>query len=537
MNQAKLKRFKIKLSINIFKKNVKLTKSGIQNGFSHLTIVKILKTFSLSELNEFEKMLNSPFFNTHSTLIKLFKELKKYYPNFNDRNMSKKLLISVVNKGKTGDDKLYRKYLSLLNKLAEEYLGMLHSRSEKIRKELDILSELSKRDLKVSFKRKLKDTEKLLEQSKIDPYNFFLKHRLNDIKYFQRLSQNVIESHSEDILEAYINILSYFLFYASSAFNQIEADKYTFDIPSVSQLPALLDRNRIEEFTYEILKITSPDVRDRFLILEMLVYNMKLNEHDSDLTAYRKLREMVHKNSENLSSQMLLHFLQRLNVFCVLENLRGVNDMSGDLFENYRLILQRNLFIIEGQGLSLLNFRLILKYALRCNETDWSEKFINENIHLIKEDLRGNIYNYGYAKLLFHKKNYSGSLNHILKIKNASLPITIDINIFKIKIFYMLGHYDSALCVANSFRHFINANKLMADYHKKTLLNFLKYFKAILRLGSRRDKSKLKDLLTELQDIQHIKERRWMNEIITERISDQENLFLNREHTAVQIHN
>lgn len=507
-----------------------MANSGLQKGIYHLTIVKILKTFSVSELNDFEKMLNSPFLNNHSTIIKLFRELKKHYPNFNDRRISKKLLFSVVNKGKEYDDKLFRKYISLLNKLAEEYLGMLHCRSEKIRKELDILSELSKRDLKENYKRKLKDTEKLLEQSKIDPHNFFLKHRLNDIKYFQRLSQNVIESNSKDILEGYMNILSYFLFYASSALNQIEADKYTFDIPSVSHLPALLNRNRIEEFTYEIMKMTSHDDRDRFLILEMLAYDRKLNEHVSDLTAYRKLREMVLENSENLSSQMLLHFLQRLNVFCVLENLRGVNDMSSDLFENYRLILQRNLFMIDGQGLSLLNFRLILKYALRCNETDWSEKFINEKIDMVNEDLRTNIYNYGYACLMFYKKNYSESLNHILKIRKASLPITIDINIFKIKIFYLLGHYDSALCVANSFRHFINTNKLMADYHKKTVLNFLKYFKAILRLSSGSSKSKLKNLLTELQDISHIKERKWMNEIITERISDQENLLLNRGH-------
>ena len=58
-------------------------------GITHFTIVKILKRFSPVEINEFEKMLNSPFFNNHTTIIKLFIELIKFYPEFSDKILIK----------------------------------------------------------------------------------------------------------------------------------------------------------------------------------------------------------------------------------------------------------------------------------------------------------------------------------------------------------------------------------------------------------------------------------------------------------------
>ena len=55
-----------------------------QEGISHFAIIKILKSFSEDEINEFGKFLNSPFFNNHSTLTRLYAELKKHHPDYSD---------------------------------------------------------------------------------------------------------------------------------------------------------------------------------------------------------------------------------------------------------------------------------------------------------------------------------------------------------------------------------------------------------------------------------------------------------------------
>ncbi|MBK8553513.1 MAG: hypothetical protein IPL53_21590 [Ignavibacteria bacterium] len=170
-----------------------MNKTENQKGITHFTIVKILKKFSPKEINEFEKLLNSPFYNNHSTIVILFDELKKYYPEFSHKTITKEYLFNFVNKGKKYDDKLFRKYLSRINKLAEEYLNIIEIRSDKEKAELNILLQLSKRDLKDAYSRKLNEVEKSFEKdARMDGDKFLLKHQLSTIKYDHNLPQKTL---------------------------------------------------------------------------------------------------------------------------------------------------------------------------------------------------------------------------------------------------------------------------------------------------------------------------------------------------------
>lgn len=231
--------------------------------------------------------------------------------------------------------------------------------------------------------------------------------------------------------------------------------------------------------------------------------------------SYTILSKLIHDNSEHLSKDFFLYYLQRLNIFCLVETLKGNRDMNRELLGNYKMILDNNLFYIDGKSnLTLLNFRLILLTALKCNEFLWAEKFVNDNIINVKEEIRTNVRHYSDALLMFYKKNYQESLSHISKIKSESLPITIDIYILKSKIFYMMGYDDSAIDVADSFRHFITGHKHISDFHKENLMNFLKYFKKILKLKSNKDRLKLKALLDELRTSVNTKDKKWMIETV-----------------------
>ena len=138
--------------------------TNYNKGVTHFTIVKILRTFSPDEMNEFEKMLDSPFFNNHSTLLRLYKELKKYYPLFTDKNLTKEHLFSAANSGISYDDQLFRKYLSRITKLAEEYLNILQMREEEFKKDYNVLLQLSSRNISEIYTRKIKEVEKRFDK-------------------------------------------------------------------------------------------------------------------------------------------------------------------------------------------------------------------------------------------------------------------------------------------------------------------------------------------------------------------------------------
>lgn len=494
-----------------------------QKGITHFTVVKILKKFSPKEMNEFEKLLISPFFNNHSTVTKLLVELKKYYPEFSDKKITKQYLFNIVNKGKKYDDKIFRKYLSRINKLAEEYLNILHMRSEKYKKELNVLTQLSKRDLNEVYLRKLKEVEKSFEEDKkLDGDNFFLRHVLNTIKYDHETLGDDIASKNQNLIDSYNNLVNYFLFFSGSILNQMDSNQYSFkNTYSDNSLRIILDSARIEEYIEDVKKYKAPGNEDRIFFLEIILNDMKMNSSGEGLSAFNNLKTLVYGSPEKLSDQMLYYLLQRMTVFCILESAKGNLDMNRDIFENYKMLLENNLFNSDRTAnLTLLDLRLILSSALKSNEFEWTRNFLNEKLSLLKEELRTNVRHYGNAILSFHKKNYPDALAHISKIKSESTPVTKDIYTLKAKIFYDLGRYDSALAVADSFRHYIKGNKLLSDFHKETVLNFLKYYKIILRLTVKPNKFKIQSLLFELQDIKNTKEKKWMIEKANELLNN-----------------
>lgn len=494
-----------------------LNNSENQKGISHFTIIKILKKLSVKEMNEFEKLVRSPFFNNHTTLIKLFSELKKYYPQFADKNITKEHLFHTINNGKRYDDKLFRKYLSRLNKLAEEYLNILQTRLENCRKELNVLLQLSNRDVNEVYSRKLKEVEKSIErENKIEGVDYLLKHQLYTLKYNHETTGNDITSKNEDLIASYDNLVNYFLFFSSSFLTQVDSNQYSYSSAEDKYpLNILLDSSKIEEYIEKTKKLNNTGNKNRIFFFEIILNDLKMNSPDDGLNSFKKLKKLVYKNSDKLSDPMLYYLLQKMNVFCILESAKGKLDMNREIFENYKMLMEKDLFNKDNTAvLSLLDFRVILSSALKNNEYDWAEKFINEKVHLLKEELRINVRYYGNAVLLFYNKNYTGALEQISRIKYESHPITVDIYILKLKIFYMLGHYDSAVSVEDSFRHFISGNKLISDFHKVTLRNFLKYFKSIIRLTLKPEKARLIKLLTEIDNSIKTKEKKWMTEIV-----------------------
>ena len=79
--------------------------------------VKIIKTLSEDELKSFELWLKSPWCNSNKNLIRLLEKLRKYYPAFEGKNLSKeKLFQQVLPHGKYSDRRMN-------NLLSEGYLA------------------------------------------------------------------------------------------------------------------------------------------------------------------------------------------------------------------------------------------------------------------------------------------------------------------------------------------------------------------------------------------------------------------------------
>ncbi len=503
------------------KKNIQPSKTGVSRGIAHFSIVRIMKTFSPAELEEFDKFIRSPFYNNHSTVVTLYKELKKSYPDFSDKSVTKEKLFSAVKQDRRYDDKMFRKYLSRLNQLAEEYLKIMHSRVDPFTSELNILNEYSSRNLAGLYGRKLKVLENLVSSGgQIDGRKFLYGHLLGVVKFNHKSRTDHPEPSYQELADTYFYLHQYFTLFACIVQNQNKVDTYSFnEIEKSETLTSFLSGFNIDEFIKGSQKLLRPTDTLKHLFFELAKLDLMLNENgEQACDAYYKQKKLILENIDNLSSSMQAYYLQRLNVFCVLQNAKGKRDMNRELFENYKLQFERGLFAKEKTGdLNLLNFRSIIKAAVRVREFDWAADFIESQISHCREEIKSNLYHYCQAMICLEQEKYDNALEHISKLKSPSLAIVIDSYVMKSKIFLMQGYYSSAVSVADTFRHYISGSKLLSDYHKLTLKNFLKYYRQLLKLIRKGDKKRLSLLLDELRDALDTREKKWMIRVIEDR--------------------
>lgn len=124
------------------------------------------------------------------------------------------------------------------------------------------------------------------------------------------------------------------------------------------------------------------------------------------------------------------------------------------------------------------------------------------------------------CSLKIYNENYSAALDHISMIKNEPFPVNADIYILKIKIFYELGFTDSALSVADSFRHFLSGSKLISDNFGQLHYNFLKYFNIIAKLKSNKNVKKMNKLHHDIKECRNIRDKNWLLSKTVEIIED-----------------
>lgn len=171
--------------------------------------------------------------------------------------------------------------------------------------------------------------------------------------------------------------------------------------------------------------------------------------------------------------------------------------------------------------MDFLDFRAILRVAIKNKAYGWVESFIRKYLNYVTGDLKENLFNYANSLLSFYRNEPADSLGYISKIVSAPQPFQIDIYILKAKIFYVLGHYDSALSVTDSFRHFITSNSDFSDYHKQTIMNFLKHFNSMVRISRNKNVNKAQRLLEELELSTNTRERKWMIEMTNAMIANE----------------
>lgn len=477
-------------------------------------LIQLLCTFSPKEFKEFEKFVNSPFFRKRMIVVNLFNELKRFYPEFCDDDLTlEKIYQKLYNKSDFNGG-VMRKIISELCSMAEDYLAYINFRKSPVNMKLKLLAELNTRSINKHFE-KLYDSisEEITEKTEKDNiyYESFLDKYL---LYSEKVNFQININKQDEIMPALTSAgesIIYYCLISTLGIAQdmlVNANAYNSDY---TDNPVFIF---LESLNYEKLidglEKTSPEVMP-ILKLYFCMFLAYKNWDDDEQFQRCKLKYEQYKEHFSIEQKhSILYFIENS---CVMRINRGKSEYVKELFEIYKMMLNEKSFINERDNLHITLFRNIIMTSLRLKEYEWTENFIEGYINKVDEQFRENIYNYSIARLNFEKGRYERSLENLAVVKYDHFIFRTDLKNLLLKIYYELNLYEESLHTADAFLHFLKNNKKVTDFNREASKNFLKYYKSIFKIKLKMtDKIDLAELREEIVNCDKVTNKDWLLE-------------------------
>jgi hypothetical protein len=463
------------------------------------TTIDLIKTFSKEEFIEFESFVKSEYFNTHNPVIQCFEYLKEHYPNFDKNEFNKENLYEKIYPGKKYNDTNVRVNLSSLLKLAESYLAIKNFQSNDFENELILGKEGYKRSLPKFEERHLRNCGEILEERAFQDENFFYdKFCLENTKTQQRKSED--QYQYIDSVESANEHLTYFYF------SKILRN-YVLILNEQSAVEVEYDMNTIKmvmEFAkmYDFSKYPA-------IMLYMHLLKMFL---DNDFSSYTLAKELFFDCGKDMEEN------ERFNTYIYLTNYVFKKYVDTKSLDYIKDCLEVQLHQVENKvfGSKYLSYTIytnLISMATRLNDYDLAESFIHKYKDLLSPVNRESFYEYALARNYYIRKNYTKTMEIIVKTKPVDIFYELAIKGMLLTIYYELEYYENAFALINTYKHTLKS-ALLKSKDRTIFSSFLKLYSKLLRLKTSANLSKKEELEFLLKKENNFPHKAWIEEKI-----------------------
>lgn len=461
-------------------------------------VIRILKSFSKQDIKEFGLFVQSPYFNTNQSVIKLFEQIKKFHPEF-EENMPDKILLFEKTFGKIKyDDNFLRVTVFRLLELTKEYLIHRNLNRNRFKKDTILIDELNYCELYDLMLKSISELEKRADKLKVkDDEIYYVKYRLeyfkNEIKAKNTKMVTYKDTLNEDLMLEQRNLNLYF-FISSLKFFQYFLNQKDF-VVNAKGCPDFI--NNILEFL-ELNKdyLNIPAIKSNYLLIQLMI--SKADKY------FYELKRMLIEDKDELS------YLEKFNIISVLRNYahRKLNEGSAEFTDS---IIEVTKFSIDndilsntesGRFISETRFMNLIWTANLSKETGWLEEFIKKFTNRIEPDKRQYVLAYCNAVIEFKKRNFQSSIEKLGKsgpIKNVYYKAAI--KQLTLMNYYELKWFFPAAELLDAYRHFVKTDKLLPETYIQRCNSFINYFNRLLKINDNPQQNvfEISELIDELK--------------------------------------
>jgi hypothetical protein len=198
---------------------------------------------------------------------------------------------------------------------------------------------------------------------------------------------------------------------------------------------------------------------------------------------YLKLKHLLENNLQIISNEDLKNLYGYTLNFCIGLVNSGKLEYFSEILDLYKSMLKENLLFIEGY-LPAWEYKNIVTAALRSNDLQWAESFLENYKSKIEPSQQENAYTYNKASFLFECSRYKEALRLLHNVVFVNPTYHIGAKIIQIKIFTESGDWDIAVSSLDAFAGYLRRNIEIAEYQKKSNLNFISACKSLVQLVS-----------------------------------------------------
>lgn len=466
-------------------------------------LIKTLAEFTKTEMRNFEKFVNSPYFNTSAATVKLFYAVKEFYPSFSSDQLRSDLLFKKIYGSRKFSLTLFNKLSSNLIKLTEGFI----SQTNQVYTPHGLLYGLRKKKLNNRFLSHYGRESKKLDDNFFVDDNILLKQLFYD-EYINYLEGS--GDYRKADAEKHNSFEFTFMFFLYRVVLLYPRNR-TFAKPEdpKTDLIQLIIKNTDFDILYGDIKGSALKNKEQLSHLLSLL----LLARSGDERLYEIIKTYISANRKILDSNFMYPGYVYMLDHCSMQIARGNERFYRERYLIYREI-EKGYFETGKIEMHITLFRNFIMSGILNGELKWAEEVLCKySGSMIRKGLEV-IVRFLEALLCFNRKDYESTVKFLAKCDSfkhtkGTLYFRYDIKLLRLMVYYELEYFEQALSIADSVLHIINKRENVKSLNRLAHINFIKYLKKLVQIKESGTGKGIDDLLRNAAR-ENVYEKKWI---------------------------
>jgi len=473
-------------------------------------MLELFNKLTPEEIIKFEKLINSPYFNSVEKVLKLFYYFKGLHPSVSKEDMLREKISENVFKNESLTPEMFWKLKSDFSRVFEKFLVLEEIGNDSLNYDTTLMKALRKRGAKKELESLLNKIIKSRKKLYNKDDNYYLtKININEEEYYLKLPGILYEF--PDCLQAKSDNLDfYFIFMKFHSFYEMFIHQYhngkplNFSKTFYKELTDFVKQNSV------MIYKDHPNIYVIYLVLLMFSDNVR----DASV---QKLLKYLRKNENNFSQKQLSYYYRYIESFYYMKINEGQVNLNNDLYEIYKLMFEKDLFILENT-ITDKEFNNVINISLPLGKYQWTSIFIEKYKDHIQPDLAIESYNLAKAKYYFYTKDYKKVFPHLNLIHYKDPHYYINSKVLLAKVLYETSSFDTLKSMLESLRKYISREKKLTEQMLAGMKNFIKFMTLLAKIKEENKKEEISILKKLIEtEKKFISSKSWFVDKIVER--------------------